>query len=82
MKQLIGFKTYKWICHSCNKHFATLPIMQGLDMDEGCSCGNTSFKMEGGRVLGQRHRDWGYWLELYNSIKNITPKEFLGAIYK
>jgi len=81
-KSLVGFKTFKWVCHRCKKHFKTLPIMQGLDMDEGCECGCTSFVMKKGRNLGKKHRDWDFWLDLYNGIKDITPKEFLGAIYK
>lgn len=80
MKRVLGFKTYKWTCASCKKHFITLPIMQGLG-DDNCECGNTSFKFSKGRPIGRKSRQWDTWYELYQSIKECTPKEFLGAIY-
>lgn len=81
-KRLIGFKTLKWSCNSCHRHYATLPIMQGLDKGDECICGNTSFNTKPGRILGRKSRQWRLWFDLYNSVKNETPKEFLGAIYK
>ena len=82
-KTLIGFKTYKWICCSCRQHYITLPIMQGLDKGDECSrCGNTSFTNKRGRVIGKKSKQFDYWLDLYNSVKNTTPKSFLGAIIK
>ena len=79
---LVGFKTLKFICVSCHKSYATLPLMQGLDKGDECECGNTSFITKSGRVLGKKSRQWKYWFDLYASIKNIMPKEFLGAVYR
>ncbi len=82
-KSLVGFKTIKWVCHSCNRHYATLPIMQGLDKGDECTyCGNTSFITKPGRMIGKKSRQFSYWLNLYNDVKAIMPKEYLGAIYR
>ena len=82
-KTLVGFKTIKWVCYGCHQHYCTLPIMSGLDKGDECPrCGSTSFNTFSGRVVGKKHKRFSYWLELYNSVKDTTPKEFLGAMFR
>ena len=82
-KKLVGFRTIKFTCVNCKRHYITSPMMQGLDKGDECpQCGSTSFNTQGGRIVGKKSWQWKDTYDLYNSIKNEVPKEFLGAIYK
>ena len=81
-RKVKGFKTHKWICCGCKQHYITLPIMQGLDMGDGCEkCGCTSFINKPGRIIGRRSKKFNFWFDLYNNVKITVPKEFCGAIF-
>ena len=75
-----AFKTDKWICSSCKRHYITQPVMLGCDMDGACACGCTSFIGSKGRVLGRKSKHWEYFFSLYNLIKNTVSEEELGII--
>lgn len=81
-ERLTGFRTFKWVCCSCKKSYGTLPIMQGLDKGDECICGNTSFKNKTGRIIGKKSKQFLFWRKQYDSIKNLMPNEYLGAIYR
>ena len=76
VEKIKGFITEKWICASCHRHYITTPVLAN-DMDGNCTCGCTSFIINRGRNLGRKSKHWGYYLNIYNSIKDTIPKELL-----
>ena len=82
MKKVVGFKTNKWMCSSCNRHYITIPTMENLNKGSICVCGNTSFEKSPGRLIGKKSQIFEDWLDIYNYCKNSISEKELGVIYR
>ena len=73
------FKSTKYICCNCKKHYWTAPNIYGLEVKgDGCdNCGCTSFKGTRGRIISKKSRWYKELLDCFNRIKNDLPKEII-----